>query len=165
MSWNELDTPSPYALAAQIDAISSTVTLNQIASPKPGDTILVGADTPGAGLVGAELMTVQSVNSSTNTYTVTRGVLNSTATAHQANEPVLHLQAATFVLPFADNFFENRASQNYLHSMDLPEVRVAAAEMFVTNAFGNSEATAQCYTSGPDGGLRTLSGGQFSFPS
>jgi Putative phage tail protein len=163
--WNELDTPSPYWLNAQLNATSTTVSLNRIASPQPqpGDTILVGADTPGVGLVGAELMTIQSVNAANNTYTVTRGVLNSTAAIHQTGELVLHLQAATFVLPFADNFFENRASQNYLHSMDLPEVRVAAAELFVTNAFGNSETTAQCYTGGTDGGLRTLSGGQFSF--
>ncbi|HEX4231181.1 MAG TPA: phage tail protein [Bryobacteraceae bacterium] len=163
--WNELNTPSTYSLAAQLDATSTTVSLNQIPSPQPqpGDTILVGADAPGAGLIGAELMTVQSVNTSNNTYSVTRGVLNSTAAIHQLNVPVLHLQAATFVLPFADNFFENRASQNYLHSMDLPEARVVAAELFVTNAFGNSEATTQCYTSGTDGGLRTLSGGQYSF--
>jgi hypothetical protein len=163
--WNELNTPSPYTLAAQLDAASTTVSLNRIASPQPqpGDTILIGADTPGAGLIGAELMTVQLVNATNNTYTVTRGVLNSTAATHRLGEPVLHLQGATFVLPFADNFFENRASQNYLHSMDLPEARVVAAELFVTNAFGNSEATTQCYTSGPYGGLRTLSGGQFSF--
>jgi hypothetical protein len=163
--WNELDTPTLYTLASDLDATGTTVSLNQIPSPQPqaGDTILVGTDAPGPGLIGAELMTVQAVNTVNNTYSVTRGVLNSTAAIHERGELVLHLQAATFVLPFADNFFENRASQNYLHSMDLPEVRVAAAELFVTNAFGNSEATTQCYTSGPDGGLRTLSGGQFSF--
>jgi hypothetical protein len=163
--WNELNTPSPYSLAAGLDATNTTVSLNQIPSPPPqaGDTILVGTDAPGPGLIGAELMTVQAVNTLNNTYSVTRGVLNSTAAAHLANEFVLHMQAATFVLPFADNFFENRASQNYLHSMDLPETRVVAAELFVTNAFGNSEATTQCYTSGPNGGLRTLSGGQYSF--
>lgn len=163
--WNELDTPSPYLLAAQLDAVTTTVTLNHIppSQPQAGDTILVGNLIKGPGLVGSELMTVQTVDASTNSYTVTRGVLNSTATTHSANDFVLHLQSSTFVLPFADNFFENRASQNYLHSMDLPEVRVAAAELFVTNAFGNSEAATQCYTSGTDGGLRTLSGGQFSF--
>lgn len=156
--WNELDTPSLYNLAASIDAVSTTVSLSKVDNPQPGDTILIDA----------ELMTAQSVNVANNTYTVTRGVLNSTATAHTVppigvGPLVMHLQAATFVFPFADSFFENRASQNYLQSVDLPEVRVVAAELFVTNAFGNSETSTQCYTSGPDGGLRTLSGGQFSF--
>jgi hypothetical protein len=32
----------------------------------------------------------------------------------------------------------------------------------VTNSFGDSQATSQAYTTGPEGGLRTLSGGQFS---
>jgi hypothetical protein len=107
-------------------------------------------------------MTVLSFNSSANTYQVARGSAGSTATAHNAGDSVLHLQASTFVVPFGLNFFANRASVNFLHTVSIPDVRVAASQFFVTNAFGDSEASQQCYTASPDGGLRTLSGGQFS---
>ena len=55
-------------------------------------------------------------------------------------------------------FFENLASANYLHTVNLPDVRICAAEFYVTNAFGNSQASQIFYSDG----LRTLSGGQFS---
>jgi hypothetical protein len=44
----------------------------------------------------------------------------------------------------------------------MPDVRIASAELFVTNAKGNSETVGACLTQTVDRGLRTLSGGQFS---
>jgi hypothetical protein len=46
--------------------------------------------------------------------------------------------------------------------VSVPDVRVAAAEFFVTNTFGDSQVNQVCFTTDQDGGLRTLSGGQFS---
>jgi hypothetical protein len=65
-------------------------------------------------------------------------------------------------VPFALNFFENRAALNFVHTITMPDVRICAAQFYVTNAFGDSAGKQLCYTTGPDGGLRTLSGGQFS---
>jgi hypothetical protein len=107
-------------------------------------------------------MAVISADSEANNYSVVRGALTSTATTHPVAEPVLHLQRAVLILPFARDFFENRASVNYLHTASLPDVRIYAAQLYVSNAFGDSQATSHSYTTGPDGGLRTLSGGQFS---
>jgi hypothetical protein len=42
-------------------------------------------------------------------------------------------------------------------------VRLVCAELWLTNAFGQSPVGANSYASLPDGGLRTLHGGQFNF--
>ncbi len=151
-SWNELFNSNTYTLSAALDSVSTRVSLTTAATPYTGQLVQVGA----------ELMTVLSFNSGTNTYQVARGSAGSTPATHNPGDGVLHLQASTVVVPFGLNFFANRASVNFLHTNSIPDVRVAAAQLFVTNAFGDSEASQQCYTSLPDGGLRTLSGGQFS---
>ena len=46
--------------------------------------------------------------------------------------------------------------------MPLPDARVASAELFVTNQKGNSPTTGISLTQFDDGGLRTLSGGQYT---
>lgn len=150
--WNELLAMNTYVLAAALDASSQTVQLVQAASPNPGDVIQIGT----------ELMSVVSVNAGDNTYTVARNVLSSLATTHNAGDAVLHLTASDVIVPFAAGFFENRASLNYLHTFNLSDVRICAAEFFVSNSFGSSQTSQVCYTNLPDGGLRTLSGGQLS---
>jgi hypothetical protein len=151
-SWNELNTPSSYALSAAVDAVSTTISLVQVLTSASGETIQIGT----------ELMSVLSVDPVANTYTVVRAVLASTATTHNAQDLVLHLDSTATSVAFAPKFFENRASSNYLHTISLPDVRVCAAEFYVTNTFGNSQTNQTSYTLEPDGGLRTLSGGQFS---
>lgn len=151
-SWNELNTPSTYSLAAAIDAMSTTLSLVQVVAGAAGTIIQVGT----------ELMSVVSVDPVANTYTVVREVLASAATSHNPQDLVLHLDSTATSVAFAQDFFENRASSNYLHTLSLPDVRVCAAEFYVTNAFGNSQTQQTSYTLEPDGGLRTLSGGQFS---
>jgi hypothetical protein len=151
-SWNELQPPSSYVLTAALDVTAGTISLNEVASPNAGDLIQAGT----------ELMAIISVDATANRYTVVRGASNSVATTHAAGESVLHLQRAILILPFAHDFFENRASINYLHTTSLPDVRICAAQLYVTNSFGDSQATSRAYTTDPEGGLRTLSGGQFS---
>jgi len=151
-SWNELAAPSSYFLRVALDDAVPSILLNQSAVPQVGDIIQVGT----------ELMAVISVDSAANSYSVVRGALNSTATTHPTGETVLHLQRAILILPFAHDFFQNRASVNYLHTASLPDVRISAAQLYVTNSFGDSQSTTHIYTTGPEGGLRTLSGGQFS---
>jgi hypothetical protein len=152
--WNELKTPSPYSLAAGLDTAGNTVQVNASGSfsPYPGQVLQIGT----------ELMAFTSTGTEPNTYQVVRGVLGSAVTPHSQGDAVLPLDTSTAVIPFAAGFFENRASLNFLHTISLPDIRISAAEFFVTNAFGSSQANQQCYTTEPDGGLRTLSGGQFS---
>jgi hypothetical protein len=108
------------------------------------------------------LISVVLINASGNTLVVARAALGSAAAAHSAGATVWTLSASTVVVPFAQNFFENRASQNFLDTVHLPDLRICAAQFFVTNSFGDSQASQQCYTTLADGGLRTLSGGQLA---
>jgi hypothetical protein len=44
----------------------------------------------------------------------------------------------------------------------VPDIRIVAAELYVTNVKGNSQLGVNCYSRLVDAGIRTLSGGQFS---
>lgn len=149
---NELTVPNSYNLSAPIDANSATLRLNRVTSDLAGTVVQIGT----------ELLSVLSVDTSANSCTVVRGILNSSVAAHTAAESLWTVQRSVIIVPFAPNFFENRASINYLHSLMLPDIRIAASEFFVTNSFGNSQVEQQCYTDLPDRGLRTLSGGQLA---
>ncbi len=152
-AWNELLTPSPYSLGSGLDGAATQVQLAQDSSFSIGDVIQIGA----------EMMTIVSPNSGTNIYTVTRGSFSSSITSHTSGDAILPLSNSAIIVPFASGFFETRASQNFIHTLSLPDYRVSAAEFFVTNSFGESLTNVACYLSGPETGLRTLSGGQFSF--
>jgi hypothetical protein len=151
--WNELNTPSPFVLATALDATGETVSLNSLPNDPPNSGVIQ---------VGQELMTVRLVDAAAKTYTVERHALGSLAGGHDPGMAVRHLDSSFITVPFAANFFSNRASVNYIHTVSLPDIRVCAAEFVVTNAFGNSQSRQVCYAVEPEGELRTLSGGQFS---
>ena len=150
--WNELNTPSPYSLEPAVDAVSPVLTLASAGSPYLGQVIQVDQ----------ELMSILSFDQTNSTYTVVRGILNSTPAPHNAGAPLLHLDDSVIVMPFTPGFFENRASTNYIHTVSMPDVRISAAEFFATNSFGNGQSNQECYTQAQDAQYRTLSGGQFS---
>jgi hypothetical protein len=152
LCFDELLMPSAYALASAVDGNSTTVTLN---TALPSATI-------SALQVGTEIMTVLAVDQTGTVCTVVRGQFSSTATTHMNGSSVFLLQPKTFVVPFARNFFQNPASQNFTHTIHLPDVRVAASQFMMTNALGNSVPATQCYTSTSDTGLRSCSGGQMA---
>ena len=152
-SWNELSTESGYTLSESVDSTTATVQLSQMASFGVGQLIQIGI----------ELLAILGPGAGVGSYSVTRGVLGSTAAAHNAGDVVFPLAQETLVVPFAPGFFLNRASQNYLHTVDLPDQRICAAELYVTNSFGDGLTSGTCYLTPTQSGLRTLSGGQFAF--
>jgi hypothetical protein len=152
VAWNEL-LPAPVsALASGLDTIGTIVTLTSLPAIAVGSIVQIES----------EMLSVVSINTVAKTLTVARAVLASTASSHSPGVLVFPLQTSTIVVPFAQNFFSNRASQNFVHTAHLPDIRVCGSQFFVTNSFGDSQAGQQCYTTMPEGGLRTLSGGQFS---
>jgi hypothetical protein len=66
------------------------------------------------------------------------------------------------VVPFATNLFGTPAGDSYVHSIYIPDVRIAAAEFYATNAIGSGLVRHVPYAATSDGGLRTLSGGQIT---
>jgi hypothetical protein len=80
----------------------------------------------------------------------------------QAGARVYALKATTAIAAFPAQFFGSPYSGSWSQAMTLPDVRLASAELFVTNVRGNSPVRSICLTSSVDQGLRTFSGGQYS---
>jgi len=70
-------------------------------------------------------------------YSVTRSLDGSQAAAHAAQTPVYPLLSQTVIAPFPPDFFGSPTAELEL-PIALPDVRVASAELFVTNQQGNS---------------------------
>jgi hypothetical protein len=150
--WNELDSPSTFTLASAIVATDVTITLSAAGPATAGSLIQIEG----------EILRVTAVSGGGLVYTVTRGAEGSTAAAHAAAAVIYHLSANVTIMPFVDDFFGSPSSGSYTWSIFLPDVRVGAAEFFVTNVRGNSPAAVLSFGSTVDEGLRTLSGGQLS---
>jgi hypothetical protein len=150
--WNELAGQSSVQLADAADDASSTIFLYPAGSASEGQLLQVGG----------EIMVVVGAEEGGEQYEVVRGAYGTEASAHTAGATVYPLERKVFVLPFLRGFFGSTASGSYAHSISLPNVRISAAEMFVTNTKGNSQVAKASYTGLSGRGLRTLSGGQFS---
>jgi hypothetical protein len=131
-----------------------------------GDTLTLSA--PGPALEGsylqidAEVLRVKETALDGVQYTVDRGVHGSEAAEHEAGAEVYHLSSRTAIAPFPRQFFGSRYSGGWSYPVDLPDARVASAELFVTNNKGNSPVASACLTHNRHNGLRTLSGGQYT---
>jgi hypothetical protein len=151
-SWNELASPTSFTLAAALTAVDSSVTLA----------------TPGAAAIGdfiqieSEVLRVTGIATGGGLYQVDRGTLGSTAIDHAADALIYHLKRDVTIVPFVDNFFGSPASGSYTASISLPDARIAAAELGMSNDRGAGPSGAVCLCGTADQGLRLLSGGQLS---
>jgi hypothetical protein len=112
--------------------------------------------------IEGELIQVNSIANGGLQLEVTRGMHESIAAAHPAGAVVYLLERKTSMVSFVPGFFGSPAGGNYTHTLFLPDVRVGAAEFYVINDYGHSPVKHIPYTSTPDGGLRTMSGGQIA---
>ena len=65
-------------------------------------------------------------------------------------------------MPFVKGFFGSPASAAFSYSVFLPNVRIGAAELYMTNAVGGGLVGKAAFGATADQGLRTLAGGQLS---
>ena len=119
-----------------------------------------GAQTGSLIQMGAEILTVESVDHTGTAYQVTRGSYDTQPAAYEAGTPVYHLADRVAIASFPAEFFGSAYSGNWTYPISLPNARVAAADLFVTNNRGNSPSTGISLTATTDNGLRTMSGGQ-----
>ena len=150
--WNELESPTPWRLAAGLEAQSTVISVSPAIPAEQGDVLQIGAEllrVLEAGPGGAELL-------------VDRGVHDTDATAHPADSRIYLLRRQTSVFAFQKGFFGSPASGSYSQWVELPEARIAAAEFYVTNDRGSSPTAFQAYTITAEGGLRTMAGGQYT---
>jgi hypothetical protein len=150
--WDELSSPSQVKLSSDVAATDAQINLTQAGSAATGDLVQIDM----------EVVQVVAVLNSGLQYRVTRGVEGSTAATHTAQTPTYKLSKKVFVIPFARDFFGSPASGSFSYPIQLPDARIASADMFVTNAKGNGPVSTACYTNTLTQGLRTLSGGQFT---
>jgi hypothetical protein len=151
-SWNELNSPTVFTLASAAASTDTTVTLSSAGTAVAGNLIQIEA----------EILEVSGTSGGGTIYTVTRGSHGSTAAAHASGALVYHLTQSVSIVPFVNGFFGSPASGSYSNSIFLPDVRVGAAEFFVTNSFGGGPVATGSYGGTTDQGLRTLAGGQMS---
>lgn len=140
------------SLAGAIGTADQTVTLNSAGSAQIGDFIQLDA----------EVMRVDAVQNGGRQYTVTRNMHGTGAAAHAVQTAVYTLANLTVITPFPAAFFGSPYSGSWSFPVAAPDIRVASAELSVTNARGNSTAASIYLTHNDDRGLRTLSGGQYS---
>ena len=150
--WDELNTSRLPSLRTDLDTTATLVDFVTAINAKAGDLLQIGA----------EVLIVQESGTNALALIVDRGAYGSSATPHSASSPIYLLDRKTFVLPFARDFFGSQASGNYAFPAYLPDVRIATAEIFVTNSRGNSDVIRRSYTMTTHQGLRTLAGGQLS---
>ena len=150
--WDELNSPTTFSLASGISATDTTITLNAAGSAGIGDFVQIEG----------EILEVSAVASGGIQYQVIRGSFESTAAAYAAATPVYHLRRVIVMVPFVKGFFGSPASDAFSYSVFLPNVRVGAAELYMTNAVGGGLVGKSAFGTTTDQGLRTLAGGQLS---
>jgi hypothetical protein len=150
--WDELNGPSTILLNAAMSATDVSFSVATAVSASSGALLQIDA----------EVMIVQENLTNSTTVPVTRASHGTTAAAHTAETGVYLLAEKIFILPFAEDFFGSPASGSYAFPITIPDVRIAAAELFMTNSRGNSSVAAESFTNTTDLGLRTLLGGQLT---
>jgi hypothetical protein len=150
--WDESNGQPQTKLATAITAADTSLTLTAAGGASAGSLVQIER----------EILKVTAVSAGGTQYQVERGQHGSTAASHAALTPIYELSTTVVVTPFARDFFGSPAGGNWSYPVFLPDVRVASAEMFVTNGLGKSPTDFLSVTQTVDSGLRTLSGGQFS---
>jgi hypothetical protein len=150
--WDELSSPTTYALTSGAIATDTSVALSPAGSAAVGDLIQIEG----------EILEVTGVIDSGAEYQVTRGSYGSTAVGHDSGKLLYHLRRSVAIIPFVRGFFGSPASGAFSYSMFLPEVRIGAAELYMTNAVGGGLVSQATFGATVDQGLRTLGGGQIS---
>jgi hypothetical protein len=148
--YDEVNGAAPLALNAPIAATDQTI-------------LFAAAVAAGALVqIDQEIFLAANTDSGGNTA-VQRGMQGTTAAAHLVTALAYVLQEKIAIVPFVKGFFGTPAGGDWKYSLELPDVRVASVDLFMTNTLGNGAVTVNPYTSTDDTGLRTFGGGQFSF--
>lgn len=146
--WNELNGGTPLSLEA---AISGEEEFLRVSGGAVGAGDLIQVD--------QELMQVREILNGSE-LRIGRGSHGTERTSHAAGSAVYRLERKVSILPFPKGFFGSPSSGSYAATIRIPNARVAAAELYVTNARGDSSVTQRSYCHTEDSGLRTGCGGQ-----
>ena len=147
--WSELGPAPRLFLASGISAEDTTLPV-PVGAVQQGDVIQVDS----------EVMIVRSTDAAG--ATMERTAFGSDPDVHVAGRPIYLLTRRSYVVPFAKDFFGSPASGSFSFPISLPDVRIAAAELYLTNERGDGPPGRKSFMDVEGDGIRTLSGGQFS---
>jgi hypothetical protein len=148
--YDEINGDPPVALSAGVGISDTTI---RLATPPASGTLIQ---------IDAEVLLAGATDTGGNT-TVQRAMHHTLADSHSITSLAYTLSEKVTVVPFVKNFFGTPVSGQWKYSMQLPAVRVASAELYMTNSLGDGAVASVALTSFNDSGLRTLAGGQYSF--
>jgi hypothetical protein len=151
--WDELESPCPWRLAEELGEAGVIARLASSAPVQQGDLLQIER----------ELVRVLEVREGGLELLIDRGVHETANVPHAAATRVYPLRRLTSVMAFSKGLFGSPASGSYSRRIELPNARIAAAEFFVTNDRGASPTAFSTFTMTEDSGLRTMSGGQYTF--
>lgn len=156
---------------SHVDEIAPTSTTLSAAA-LAGDPVLHAASSANfvAGQLVAldsEILELSAINGTQ--WTVLRGRKGTAAAAHSAGADIYLLSGKAFLFPFDPQFFSTPEAAIWRTSESFPSARIAAVEMSVHNAFGDSPTAVQEFlsfqsdpgASGTRPGLRTNKGGEY----
>lgn len=150
--WDELQSPSSVVLSQAIDEVDNTILVSIAGRLSVGQLFQIDG----------ELLVVTTVSAGGDLVQAVRGSHGSLIEIHAVGATVYPLDQRTHILPFGRDFFGSPASGSFSFNSHLPGMRVAAADLYLTNGRGNSEVAKRNVTGTVDYGLRTLQGGQIS---
>ena len=149
--WDELSGKPGLRISNDVSATDTSLQLTQAGTAPAGSLIQIER----------EVLRVDGVENGGTRYLVSRAVHGSTAAPHSAAMPIIGLQSRTVIAAFAPDFFGSPYSGGWMLPVAVPDVRIASAELLVTNMRGPSPPRTICLTGTMDSGLRILSGGQY----
>lgn len=150
--FDELSGVPALVVSQEFDEAATAVPLAGSPAPAVNDIIQIDG----------EIMVVTSVAVDGGSCGATRASHGSSAQVHALGTPVFVLSRRVQIVPFVRDFFGSPASGSFSFPVFVPDARIGAAELFVTNSRGNSPVSRISFTTLDDFGIRTLSGGQFS---
>jgi hypothetical protein len=153
-------TGTPIALGSAVAAADTSMQFVTVGGSTPATPVSVAS----GSLVQIETEIILAGDQNPDgSVSVTRGMHSTAKADHKVTALVYPLKEKVTIVPFIRNFFGSPASGDWKYSVDLPNARLASAELYMTNSLGNGAIAVNAYTDTLTSGLRTLAGGQFSF--
>ena len=147
--YDEIEGAPPTVLSTGLPLSATTMAFS--VAVDPGKAVQIDGEVIVAGTTSGGITTIQ------------RGMYGTTAATHTSGSLIYQLDEKVAIVPFAKGFFGSPAAGDWKYSLELPNVRLATVELFLTNALGNGAISTLPLTTFVDNGLRSLGGWQYSF--
>src|SRR5438046_1582685 len=105
------------------------------------NSVQFGGSITAGTLVQIEQEIVLAGTTTSGITALTRAVHSTVAADHAVSESGYPLSEKVVIVPFIRNFFGSPASGEWNYSVELPDSRIASAELYMTNSLGAGAVT------------------------